>query len=303
VVWHRLLAVKKEEEMAQILDGKVVAAELRERIVAEAARFAEERGQAPTLAMLRAGEDPSLLSHARSVRRAFEKAGFGFQEHALPAECSHEQMAGKLRELNEDPAIHGILIQEPTPPTVDATALVLALDPRKDVDGVHPLNAGLLQQQRGLYHVASTPLGGMAILDHYEIPLKGKRAVVIGRSDIVGKPMALLLLHRHATVTIAHSRTGDLAGLCAQADILCAAVGRAGLVTRAFVKPGAVLIDFGINYIEGQLVGDIAYDEAAEVAGMITPVPGGTGPVTSVMLLQNTLQAARWLTEGELSEP
>ncbi|MDQ4074961.1 MAG: bifunctional 5,10-methylene-tetrahydrofolate dehydrogenase/5,10-methylene-tetrahydrofolate cyclohydrolase, partial [Chloroflexota bacterium] len=157
--------------------------------------------------------------------------------------------------------------------------------------------AGLLQQQRGRYHIASTPLGGLALLEHYEIPIKGRRAVIIGRSDILGKPMALLLLHRHATISIAHSRTQDLPALCREADILCAAVGRAGLVTRDFVKPGATVLDFGINFVDGKLVGDVAFDEVAEAAGAITPVPGGTGPVTSVMLLRNTLDAARWLKE------
>lgn len=284
--------------MATILDGKAVAAALRERLVEEARAFTEAAGQVPTLAMMRGGEDPSLLSHARSVRRSFEKAGFAFQEHALPEESSQEAYAEKLRALNDDPAVHGILIQEPLPAGVDGDALVLAMNPIKDVDGVHPLNAGLLQQQRGRYHVASTPLGGIRILEHYDIPLKGRHAVVVGRSDIVGKPMALLLLHRHATVTIAHSRTENLAALCATADILCAAVGRAGLVTQAFIKPGATVIDFGINYVGDKLVGDVAFDEAAEVAGSITPVPGGTGPVTGVMLLQNTLDAARWLHEG-----
>ncbi len=282
--------------MATILDGKALAETLREKVVAQAQTFIEVMGQAPTIAMLRAGDDPALLSHTRSVRRSFERANFGFREHALPADATQQALADQLRALNEDATVHGILIQEPLPSNVDATALVLSLDPRKDVDGVHPLNAGLLQQQRGRYHVAATPLGGMAILDHYEVPLHGRRAVVIGRSDIVGKPMALLLLHRHATVTIAHSRTENLPALCAEADLLCVAVGRAGLVTRDFIKPGATVIDFGINYVDGKLAGDVAFDEAAELAGAITPTPGGTGPVTSVMLLQNTLNAARWLT-------
>ncbi len=281
--------------MATILDGKALAETLREKVVAQAQTFIEVMGQAPTIAMLRAGDDPALLSHTRSVRRSFERANFGFREHALPADATQQALADQLRALNEDATIHGILIQEPLPSNVDATALVLSLDPHKDVDGVHPLNAGLLQQQRGRYHVAATPLGGMAILDQYEVPLRGKRAVVIGRSDIVGKPMALLLLHRHATVTIAHSRTENLPALCAEADLLCVAVGRAGLVTRDFIKPGATVIDFGINYMDGKLAGDVAFDEAAELAGAITPTPGGTGPVTSVMLLQNTLNAARWL--------
>jgi methylenetetrahydrofolate dehydrogenase (NADP+)/methenyltetrahydrofolate cyclohydrolase len=284
--------------MATLMDGKSLAAARREQIVAEAQQFIAQSGQTPTIALLRGGDDPALLSHAQSVQRSFEKAGFGFQEHALAADCPHEAMVERLAALNADPSVHGILIQEPLPPTVNAEMLLLLLDPRKDVDGVHPLNAGLLQQQRGLYHIPSTPLGGIALLEHYEVPLKGKRTVVIGRSDIVGKPMAMLLLHRHATVTIAHSRTENLPALCREADVLCVAVGRAGLVTRDFVKEGATVIDFGINFVEGKLAGDVAYEEVAAVAGAITPVPGGTGPVTSVMLLANTLNAARWVTEG-----
>ncbi|MBA3532848.1 MAG: bifunctional 5,10-methylenetetrahydrofolate dehydrogenase/5,10-methenyltetrahydrofolate cyclohydrolase [Ardenticatenales bacterium] len=283
--------------MTTILDGKTVAAERREQIVAEAQQFIKQSGQVPTIALLRGGEDPALLSHAQSVRRSFEKAGFGFAEHALAADCPHEEMVERLRALNSDPAVHGILIQEPLPASVDADALLLLLDPRKDVDGVHPLNAGLLQQQRGLYHIPSTPLGGIVLLEKYEIPLTGKRAVVIGRSDIVGKPMAMLLLHRHATVTLAHSRSENLPALCREADILCVAVGRAGLVTWEFVREGATVLDFGINFVDGKLTGDVAYQEVSEVAGAITPVPGGTGPVTSVMLLANTLNAARWLAE------
>lgn len=281
--------------MTKILDGKGLATSLRERLAGAAQQYLSENGQPPTLAMLRVGEDPALRSHASSVRRTFERAGFGFQAHVLPDGSTHDEVGRKLRALNIDPSVHGILIQEPLPPQVDTEALLPLLDPRKDVDGVHPLNAGLLQQQRGRYHVSSTPLGGMALLDHYEIALQGKRAVVIGRSDIVGKPLALLLLHRHATVTIAHSRTENLAALCREADLLCVAVGRAGLVTQAFVRPGATVLDFGINFVDGSLCGDVAYEEVAPQAGAITPVPGGTGPVTSAMLLQNTLDAARWL--------
>lgn len=282
---------------ATILDGKPVAAAIREEISAEAEALRQGAGVTPTLAMFRVGEDEALLSHARSVRRSFEKAGFGFQEHALPAETAMSDVLAALRRLNADRDVHGILIQEPLPDHVDQTALLDILDPLKDVDGVTPLNAGRLAQQRGHYHVASTPAGGMAILDFYQIPLKGRRAVVVGRSDIVGKPMALLLLHRHATVTIAHSRTQPLADVCREADILVAAVGRARLIAGGMVKPGATVIDFGINFVDGQLVGDVAYDEAVEAAGAITPVPGGTGPVTGAVLLRNTLQAARWLAE------
>ncbi|MCZ7572853.1 MAG: bifunctional 5,10-methylenetetrahydrofolate dehydrogenase/5,10-methenyltetrahydrofolate cyclohydrolase [Ardenticatenaceae bacterium] len=282
---------------ATILDGKPVAAAIREQISVEADALRRAGGITPTLAMFRVGEDEALLSHARSVRRSFEKAGFGLQEHALPAETAMPDVAAALHRLNADPGVHGILIQEPLPGHVDQTMLLEILDPLKDVDGVTPLNAGRLAQQRGRYHVASTPAGGLAILDFYQIPLKGQRAVVVGRSDIVGKPMALLLLHRHATVTIAHSRTQALGDVCREADVLVAAVGRAGLITGSMVKPGATAIDFGINFVDGNLVGDVAFQEAVEVAGAITPVPGGTGPATGAILLRNTLQAARWLAE------
>lgn len=283
---------------AVILDGKPVAAAIRERLSSDAEQFRDATGLVPTLAMFRVGEDEALLSHARSVRRSFEKAGFGFQERALPGEATTEEALAALADLNADPEVHGILIQEPLPAQIDQSALLELLNPLKDVDGVTPLNAGRLAQQRGQYHVSSTPAGGLEILDFYQIALKGRRAVVVGRSDIVGKPMALLLLHRHATVTIAHSRTESLADVCREADILVAAVGRAGIITGNMIKPGATVIDFGINFSDGKLVGDVAFDEAVTVAGAITPVPGGTGPVTSATLLRNTLQAARWLTKA-----
>lgn len=283
--------------MTTILDGKTLAARLRAEVVSEAQDFIDATGQLPTIALLRAGNDAALVSHAKSVRKSFEAAGFGFREQVLDATASQEEINAAVQVLNDDSGVHGVLIQEPLPSGIDGAAVTRLLDPRKDVDGVHPLNAGLLQQQSGQYHIASTPLGGIVMLEQYGIEIKGKRAVVIGRSDIVGKPMAMLLLHRHATVTIAHSRTADLAAVCADADIVCAAVGRAGLVTRDFIKPGAVVVDFGINFVEGKLVGDVAYAEVAEVAGAITPTPGGTGPVTAVMLLRNTLNAARWAME------
>ncbi len=280
--------------MAMLLDGRALAKTLRAQIQAEAEQWSQASGQIPTIALLRAGSDQALLSHARSVRRTFERAGFGFQEVELPAGSDTEALVEEVRRLNADPGVHGVLIQEPLPAGVDQSTVVEALDPIKDVDGVHPLNAGRLLQQRGRYHVSSTPLGGIAILEHYEIPIQGALAVVVGRSDIVGKPMALLLLHRHATVVVCHSRTRDLAEITRQADILCVAVGRARLITGDMVKPGATVIDFGINFVDGKLVGDVDFDTVAEKAGAITPVPGGTGPVTAAMLLRNTLQAARW---------
>ncbi len=283
--------------MATLLDGRSLARTLREQLQAEAEAWSRLSGQVPTIALLRAGADEALLSHARSVRRTFERAGFGFQEIELPADSDTEAVIAEVCRLNGERSVHGILIQEPLPAHVDQNAVVEALNPLKDVDGVHPLNAGRLLQQRGRYHVSSTPLGGITLLEHYGISFQGALAVVVGRSNIVGKPLALLLLHRHATVVVCHSRTKELAELTRQADILCVAVGRAGLITGEMVKPGATVVDFGINFVDGRLVGDVDFDSAAERAGAITPVPGGTGPVTAAMLLHNTLQAARWLGE------
>ncbi|MDQ7031028.1 MAG: bifunctional 5,10-methylenetetrahydrofolate dehydrogenase/5,10-methenyltetrahydrofolate cyclohydrolase [Ardenticatenia bacterium] len=283
--------------MATLLDGRSLARTLREQLQAKAEAWSNRSGHIPTLALLRAGADEALLSHARSVRRTFERAGFGFQEIEMPAESTTEALVEEVRRLNGEPGVHGILIQEPLPAHVDHNAVVEALNPLKDVDGVHPLNAGRLLQQRGRYHVSSTPLGGITLLERYGITFQGALAVVVGRSNIVGKPLALLLLHRHATVVLCHSRTKGLAELTRQADILCVAVGRAGLITGEMVKPGATVVDFGINVVDGHLVGDVAFDSVAERAGALTPVPGGTGPVTAAMLLRNTLQAAQWLAE------
>lgn len=283
---------------AHLLDGRELAREIRTELQAEAADWRAETGRTPTIAMLRVGSDSALLSHARSVRRSFEKADFGFREIELSLDSDTAAVLDRLQALNADVDVHGILIQEPLPDHIDQTALVETLDPRKDVDGVHPLNAGRLMQQRGRYHVSSTPLGGITLLEHYDVPLKGALAVVIGRSDIVGKPMGLLLLHRHATVVTCHSRTKDLGSITRQADVLCAAVGRANLITADMVKDGATVVDFGINFVDGNLVGDVDFEGVKTVAGAITPVPGGTGPVTSAMLLRNTLQAAKWLTEA-----
>jgi methylenetetrahydrofolate dehydrogenase (NADP+)/methenyltetrahydrofolate cyclohydrolase len=198
-----------------------------------------------------------------------------------------------VRRLSSDPSVHGIMVQEPLPKQVSSEAVLSVLDPGKDVDGVHPINAGRLVQGEGLYFVPATPAGGMEILKRNGVQLKGKRAVVVGRSNIVGKPMAFLLLHQHATVTICHSRTVDLAGVCREADVLCAAVGKAQMIKGDWVKPGAVVIDFGVNFADGKMVGDVDYAAAAEVAGAITPVPGGTGPMTNIMLMLNVLEAAK----------
>ncbi len=278
---------------ATILDGKELAKTLRAETARAVADFKARSGVTPSLAVVRAGEDPASVSYARAIAKAFEAAGMGFQLHALPEDAGQEAIVSLVARLSADRSVHGIMIQEPLPKGVDGAVVVAALSPAKDVDGVHPENAGRLLQDAGQYYVPATPAGGMEILRRYNVVFKGARAVVVGRSNIVGKPMACLLLHQHATVTICHSRTVDLPGMTRQADILVAAVGKARLITGEMVKPGAVVIDFGVNFIDGVMVGDVDFDSAAAVAGAITPVPGGTGPMTNVMLMQNTLQAAR----------
>jgi len=278
---------------AQILDGKELAKTMRGEVAQAVTEFQGQHGFGPVLAVVRAGEDPASVSYARAIAKACEAVGIAFTLHALPETATQEAVVAQVARLSADPQVHGIMVQEPLPKGVDGAAVVAALAPAKDVDGVHPENAGLLLQDAGQYFVPATPAGGMEILRRYGVPIKGARAVIVGRSNIVGKPMACLLLHQHATVTICHSRTVDLGAVTREADILVAAVGKARLIKGDMVKPGAVVIDFGVNFVDGVMVGDVDFDGAAAVAGAITPVPGGTGPMTNVMLLANTLQAAR----------
>jgi len=285
---------------AEILDGRALAKTLRAEITEEVSTIKQEHGVIPTIAVVRVGEDPASISYAKSIQRGFDKRGMGFVLEVLPETTSQEEIVALVSKLNANENVHGIMIQEPLPKGIDQTAIKEVLSPDKDVDGVHPVNSGRLAQVAplgrplgvGPYFVPATPAGGMEILKRYNIDLKGKHAVVVGRSNIVGKPMALLLLRENATVTICHSRTADLAATCRSADIICAAVGRAQMIKGDWLKPGAVVIDFGINFIEGKMVGDVDFDSAVEVAGYITPVPGGTGPVTNVMLMKNVLEAA-----------
>ena len=266
--------------------SKRIRAQVKERIDALQAKY----GQVPGLAIVRAGEDPASVWYANSLNKAATKVGIQSRIVALPASISQEAFEAELRHLNEDPTVHGIILQEPYPDHINADRILSLLNPEKDVDGVHPLNAG--------YHflgaprfIPATPLGGLLLLDEYGVELKGAEAVVVGRSNIVGKPMAMLLLSRHATVTICHSRTRDLGEVTRRADVLCVAVGRAGLITGDMIKPGAVVIDFGTNPVGDELKGDVDFDSAVEVADKITPVPGGTGPVTTAVLLRNVLNA------------
>ena len=285
---------------AKKLDGRALAKTLRAEVAAQVAEFKERTGIVPTIALVRAGDDPASVSYARTIERGFTKRGMGFTARILPATATQEEIVAVVGELNADPNVHGVMIQEPLPRGIDQAAVIAALSPDKDVDGVHPLNSGRLAQVApvgrppgvGPYFVPATPAGGLEILKRYQVPLEGCHAVVVGRSNIVGKPMALLLLRENATVTVCHSRTKDLAAVCRQADVLCVAVGRACMVKGDWIKPGAVVIDFGVNFVDGQMCGDVDYEEAIQVAGMITPVPGGTGPVTNVMLMRNVLEAA-----------
>ena len=286
---------------ATSLDGRALSRTMRDEIDAAIAALKEEHGVTPTIAVVRAGEDPASVSYAGMIQKSFEGRGLGFQMHALPEDVGEAELLALIQKLNQDASVHGIMIQEPLPKEIRAEVVTDALSPDKDIDGVHPANAGRLAQAEPAgrppgvsdFFVPATPAGGMEILQRYGVELSGKHAVVVGRSRIVGKPMALLLLRENATVTICHSRTKNLAEVCRQGDILCAAVGRAKMITGEMVKPGAVVIDFGINFEGGKMVGDVDFDSAAQVASMITPVPGGTGPMTNMVLLQNVLEAAR----------
>jgi len=280
-----------ELDTARILDGKATAKAVREDVAREVARL-RERGVQPGLAVVLVGEDPASQVYVRNKDRAAREAGFEVRQITLPATSSETRVLDTVEELNKDDAIDGILVQLPLPPGIDAELVVRAIDPRKDVDGLHPSNvAALWSGERGL--VPCTPLGCIELLDRHDVALEGARAVVIGRSQLVGKPLAALLLSRNATVTICHSRSRDLPSIAREADVLVAAVGKARLVRADWVKPGAVVLDVGINRGEdGRLVGDVAFAEVREVAGALTPVPGGVGPMTIAMLLRNTATAA-----------
>jgi methylenetetrahydrofolate dehydrogenase (NADP+)/methenyltetrahydrofolate cyclohydrolase len=273
---------------ARIIDGKVVAAALRAEVAARVAGL----GFRPGLAVVLVGDDPASAVYVRNKDRAAGAAGLAARTLRLAAATTQAELLAVVRGLNDDPAVDGILVQMPLPAQIDSTAVLDAIDPAKDVDGLHPLNAGLLAAGRpGL--APCTPRGVMKLLAHAGIELPGARAVVLGRSVLVGRPMAALLTAADATVTLAHSRTRDLAGECRRADIVVAAVGRPGMVAGDWVKPGAAVIDVGINRgADGKLVGDVDFAGCAAVAGAITPVPGGVGPMTIACLLENTVLAA-----------
>jgi len=281
--------------VAQIIDGFAIAAELRQDIAVRAAEMKAKHGVVPGLAVVLVGNDPASGVYVRNKLKATAECGLKSFEHILPAETSEADLLALVAKLNADPAVHGILVQLPLPKQIDADKVLGLIDPDKDVDGFHPVNAGRLSIGLPGF-VPCTPRGSQILIDRILPNLAGKHAVVIGRSNIVGKPMAQLLLQKNATVTIAHSKTADLPALCRTADVLVAAVGRPLMVKGDWVKPGAVVIDVGINRIEvdgkGKLVGDVDFASAAEVAGHITPVPKGVGPMTIACLMLNTLDSA-----------
>jgi methylenetetrahydrofolate dehydrogenase (NADP+)/methenyltetrahydrofolate cyclohydrolase len=280
--------------VATIIDGKAVAARVREEVAAGVSALVAETGVAPGLATVLVGEDPGSAIYVANKQKASAEVGIEGRDHRLAADVSQEEVAALLASLNDDPAISGILLQLPVPDHLDGDALTALIDPGKDVDGLTPISAGRLAQGRpGLR--PCTPSGVIELLDAYDVPLEGAEAVVVGRSLLVGRPLVFLLLERNATVTVCHSRTRDLPAVCARADVLVAAVGSPRLLGADAIKPGAAVIDVGINRLEDGLVGDVDFEAAAERAGLISPVPGGVGPMTIACLLRNTLQAARAL--------
>jgi methylenetetrahydrofolate dehydrogenase (NADP+)/methenyltetrahydrofolate cyclohydrolase len=281
---------------AKRIDGKAAAAAVREKVAAGVAAFVDRTGRAPGLATVLVGEDPASAVYVRSKNKATAEAGMASFAHNLPDTISQEDLLQLVADLNTDARVDGILVQLPLPPQIDDKTIIANIDPAKDVDGFHAINAGRLATGLDAM-VPCTPLGCLHLLKNELGDLAGLNAVVVGRSNIVGKPMALLLLGESATVTIAHSKTRDLPEVVRRADIVVAAVGRAEMVRGDWIKRGATVIDVGINRLpsddgKGRLVGDVAYDEAAEVAAAITPVPGGVGPMTIAMLMRNTLVAA-----------
>jgi len=277
--------------LAKIIDGKSLAAALRASLKSRIDALAA-RGVRPGLAAILAGDDPASRVYVRNKARACEDTGVRSEIHALPENVSERALLERIAQLNADRPVHGVLVQLPLPRHLDAHRVLDAVSPAKDVDGFHAVNLGALVQGRPGF-VPGTPAGVMRLIEHAGVDLAGRQAVIVGRSNIVGKPLALLLLQKDATVTICHSRTRDLTAVARQADVLIAAVGRPGLITASMVKPGACVIDVGINRLaDGKLAGDVDFDAVKEIAGSITPVPGGVGPMTIAMLIANTVRAA-----------
>jgi 5,10-methylene-tetrahydrofolate dehydrogenase/methenyl tetrahydrofolate cyclohydrolase len=286
---------------AQLIDGKATAKQIQAEIKAEVEELKEKHGLTPGLATVLVGENPASQFYVRSKQKRCAEVGIRSFGYDLDADATQEEVEGLVKDLNANPNVHGILVQLPLPDHMDEERVLAAVGLDKDVDGFHPVNIGRLTMKgREPMFVPCTPAGCIEMLDRYGVEIEGKEAVVLGRSNIVGLPVAMLLLHRNATITICHSRTQDLAGTCRRADILIAAVGRPEMVKADWVKPGAAVIDVGINRVDDasrkrgyRIVGDVAFDEVKEVAGHLTPVPGGVGPMTITMLLRNTLTSAK----------
>ncbi len=276
--------------MITLIDGKKVSAEIKEQVASEVEQLKKKVGKIPGLAVVLVGEDPASAVYVRNKNKTCEKVGFQSFSHPLAADTEEIKLLQLIAGLNANPEVNGILVQLPLPDHIDEQKVLEAIDPKKDVDGFHPVNVGYLTSG-GDALAPCTPAGIIEMLDFYKIDIEGKNAVILGRSNIVGKPMASLLLKRNATVTICHSRTRDLAAVARSADILVAAIGKPKFVTADMVGEGATVIDVGINRVDGKLVGDVDFDAVAEKAAYITPVPGGVGPMTIAMLMKNTLSA------------
>lgn len=277
---------------ATLLRGQPIADQIRAELAEELAAFKRESGITPGLAIVQVGDDPAASSYVKRILKAFSSAEMACSLRQLPVDIPRGDFQAHIAGLNEDREVHGVIVQMPLPPHLDQDMVTSILSPLKDVDGIHPHNAGMLALGRPTF-IPATPLGGLEILKRSGIRLKGKEVVVVGRSNIVGKPMFFLLLQEHATVTMCHSRTRALGEVTRRADILVAAIGKARMITAEMVKPGAVVVDFGINVVEGKVVGDVDFEGVRQVASAITPVPGGTGPTTNAVLLRNTLAAAK----------
>lgn len=275
---------------ARIIDGKGIAAEIRGDLKKQVAELTAQ-GKTPGLEVILVGDDPASTVYVRNKERACKEVGINSTVHRLPAETTREELLGLIEKLNNDSTVHGILVQLPLPSHLDEDEVINAISPKKDVDGFHPINAGKLLIGDDDAFVACTPAGVLELVKRTGVSIKGQNVVIVGRSNIVGKPAAVLFLREHATVTVCHSRTKDVAEECRRADILIAAVGRPEMIKKDWVKPGAVVIDVGINRVDGKLVGDVDFENVKEVAGAITPVPGGVGPMTIAMLLRATVES------------
>jgi methylenetetrahydrofolate dehydrogenase (NADP+) / methenyltetrahydrofolate cyclohydrolase len=278
---------------ARLIDGKALAQTIRERIAKDVAELQARSGVRPGLAAILVGEDPASKLYVKNKQKACDAAGIYVDEHKLSTSTTQAELLTLIEKVNADPKVHGILVQLPLPKQIDSKVILDAVDPHKDADGFHPYNMGRLVEGTAMF-TPCTPKGVIKMIESTGVAIEGRRAVVVGRSNIVGKPAALLLMHRHATVTVCHSKTRDLPGVCREAEILVVAIGKAKFVTADMVREGAVVVDVGVNRLEdGTFVGDVDFGPVSERAGWISPVPGGVGPMTIAMLLDNTLESAK----------